>query len=80
MEPIRETHLCEPGLLVIDVAGLDDDTVYAFQNTIARTWAASTADRTTRDVGQPGVRLRLYVDMRQADASATERPLAPGAQ
>ncbi|WP_408996904.1 DUF6207 family protein [Streptomyces ipomoeae] len=25
MDPIREAHLCEPGLLVIDVAGFDDD-------------------------------------------------------
>lgn len=38
------------------MAGPDDDTVYAFQNAIARTWAA-TVDRTTHDPGQPGVRL-----------------------
>ncbi|MFC9848679.1 DUF6207 family protein [Streptomyces sp. NPDC060223] len=64
MDPIQEAHLSEPGLLVIDVAGLDDDTVIAFQNAIAQMWA-STADRTTRDVGQPGVRLRMYTDLRQ---------------
>ncbi|MFJ5532644.1 DUF6207 family protein [Streptomyces sp. NPDC093261] len=28
MDPIREAHLSEPGLLVIDVAGFDDDTVF----------------------------------------------------
>ncbi|MDQ1041963.1 DUF6207 family protein [Streptomyces sp. V4I2] len=82
MDPIQETHLFEPGLLVVDVAGLDDDAVFAFQETIARTWGTSIADRTTRDVGQPGVRLRLYVDLRQvlAQTSSPERVLAAGTQ
>ncbi|MEU3760066.1 DUF6207 family protein [Streptomyces albogriseolus] len=31
MDPIREAHLSEPGLLVIDVAGRDDATVFALQ-------------------------------------------------
>ncbi|MFJ9893664.1 DUF6207 family protein [Streptomyces sp. NPDC091280] len=65
MDPIREAHLSEPGLLVIDVAGSDDATVLAFQTAIARTWGTSTAERTTRDPGQPGVRLRMYTDLRQ---------------
>jgi hypothetical protein len=46
VDPIQEAHLPEPDLLVIDVAGRDDDTVNAFQNAIARTWA-SAIDRTT---------------------------------
>ncbi|WP_307841099.1 DUF6207 family protein [Streptomyces sp. GESEQ-4] len=71
VDPIRETHLSEPGLLVVDVAGLDDDTVFAFQDAIARTWGTSTAERTTRDVGQPGVRLRKYTDLRQVLAQAS---------
>lgn len=65
VDPIRETHLAEPGLLVIDVAGLDDDTVLAFHATIARIWATTPAEPTTRDAGQPGVRLRMYADLRQ---------------
>ncbi|MGW1363062.1 DUF6207 family protein [Streptomyces chartreusis] len=73
MDPIQETHLSEPGLLVIDVAGLDDETVLAFQNAIAWTWATSADERTTRDAGQPGVRLRLYTDLRQG----LTRPLRP---
>ncbi|MDQ0771569.1 hypothetical protein QF026_000035 [Streptomyces aurantiacus] len=64
VDPIQEAHLSEPGLLVLDVAALDDDTVYAFQQAIAHTWAA-TVDRTTRDPGQPGARVRLYLDLRQ---------------
>ncbi|MET8601738.1 DUF6207 family protein [Streptomyces althioticus] len=31
MDPIREAHLSEPGLLIIDVAGRDDATVFALQ-------------------------------------------------
>ncbi|MGX1238984.1 hypothetical protein RKD46_000088 [Streptomyces pseudovenezuelae] len=65
MDPIRDAHLSEPGLLVIDVAGCDDATVLAFQAAIARIWATAPAERTTRDAGQPGVRLRMYADLRQ---------------
>ncbi|MFE9906330.1 DUF6207 family protein [Streptomyces achromogenes] len=28
-------------------------------------WATATAEHTTRDPGQPGVRLRCYLDLRQ---------------
>ncbi|MEV6117669.1 DUF6207 family protein [Streptomyces sp. NPDC052109] len=47
------------------MAGRDDATVFAFQAAIARLWGTSTAEHTTRDVGQPGVRLRMYTDLRQ---------------
>ncbi|MFI9255241.1 DUF6207 family protein [Streptomyces sp. NPDC053069] len=43
----------------------DDATVFAFQTAIARLWGTSTAEHTTRDVGQSGVRLRMYTDLRQ---------------
>ncbi|MFE4755468.1 DUF6207 family protein [Streptomyces mirabilis] len=65
MRPIRDVHVSEPGLVVIDVAGFDDDTVFAFQAAIARTWGTSTAERTSRDAGEPCVRLRMYTDLRQ---------------
>ncbi|MEW2573278.1 DUF6207 family protein [Streptomyces sp. NPDC047070] len=80
MDAIQETHLSEPGLLVLDVAGPDDATVYAFQDAIARTWAA-TVDRTTRDPGQPGVRVRMYVDLRQPlPPPSPEQTLTSGTQ
>jgi hypothetical protein len=79
VDPIREAHLPEPGLLVIDVAGFDDDTVLAFQEAIARTWGASTAERTTRDPGQPGVRLRMYTDLRQVLEEASSPESEPSA-
>ncbi|MFD7408405.1 DUF6207 family protein [Streptomyces sp. NPDC059866] len=75
MDPIREAHLSEPGPLLIDVAGFDDATALAFQAAIARTWGTSTAERTTRDAGRPGMRLRMYTDLRQVleEASSSER-------
>ncbi|MET9083235.1 DUF6207 family protein [Streptomyces sp. NPDC004237] len=74
MDPIREAHLSEPGLLVIDVAGCDDATAFAFQAAIAQIWGTSIAERATRDAGQPGVRLRMYTDLRQVleEASSPE--------
>ncbi|WP_063762217.1 DUF6207 family protein [Streptomyces bicolor] len=41
--------MAEPGQVVIEVAGLDDDTVFAFQKAIARTWATAISESTFRD-------------------------------
>ncbi|MEH0420527.1 DUF6207 family protein [Streptomyces sp. B21-083] len=71
MNPINEAHLREPGQVVVDVAGADDETVFAVQAALAARWATSPADRTTRDVGEPGVRLRCYLDVRQPISSPT---------
>ncbi|MFJ3673375.1 DUF6207 family protein [Streptomyces sp. NPDC090106] len=65
MDPINEVHVREPGLVVVDVATADDATALAFQQMLADRWATATADRTTRDVSEPGVRLRCYLDLRQ---------------
>jgi hypothetical protein len=70
MNPINETHVSEPGLLVVDVAAADDATVLAFQQLLAARWATATAEHTTRDPGQPGIRLRCYLDLRQQLAAA----------
>ncbi|MER7680281.1 DUF6207 family protein [Streptomyces sp. NPDC096934] len=65
VESINEVHVSEPGLVVVDVAAADDQTAFAFQTTLSSMWAATSVERTTRDPGQPGVRLRCYLDMRQ---------------
>ncbi|MBL3671478.1 hypothetical protein JL475_37485 [Streptomyces sp. M2CJ-2] len=65
MKPIKDEHLAEPGLVVVDVAAADNDTALAFQAALAGRWATATADRTTRAPGEPGVRLRCYLDLRQ---------------
>ncbi|MGP4012519.1 DUF6207 family protein [Streptomyces sp. 4N124] len=80
MEPIREAHVAEPGLLVVEVAAADDARAFAFQDAIAQVWETATAVKTTRDPGEPGVRLRLNTDLRlvlpQPDA-ASGRPGPP---
>ncbi|MDX2549047.1 DUF6207 family protein [Streptomyces sp. WI04-05B] len=60
MDPINKTHVSQPGLVVVDVAAADDATALAFQQLLAEHWATSIMEQTTRDVGQPGVRLRCY--------------------
>ncbi|MCX4740803.1 DUF6207 family protein [Streptomyces antibioticus] len=80
MNPINEVHVSRPGLVVVDVAAADDNTALAFQQMLAGRWATSPAQRTTHDVGQPGVRLRCYLDLNQpvdSDAQADTPPLAP---
>ena len=65
MGPINEAHVEQPGLAVVEIAACDDRTAFAVQELLAARWATATADRTTRDPGQPGVRLRCYLDVRQ---------------
>ncbi|MER6465779.1 DUF6207 family protein [Streptomyces sp. NPDC001228] len=65
VEAINEVHVSEPGLVVVDVAAADDRTAFAFQAVLTGMWAATSVERTTRVPGQPGVRLRCYLDMRQ---------------
>ncbi|SOE47749.1 hypothetical protein SAMN05446589_0150 [Streptomyces sp. OV198] len=63
--PISEVHVAEPGIAVVDVAAADDQTAFALQEVLAARWATATSDRTTRVPGEPGVRLRCYLDVRQ---------------
>ncbi|MFF0163699.1 DUF6207 family protein [Streptomyces sp. NPDC005263] len=45
-------------LAVVEIAACVGQTAFADQELLAKRWATATADRTTRDPGQPGVRLR----------------------
>ncbi|MGW3150957.1 DUF6207 family protein [Streptomyces sp. NPDC001177] len=58
-------HVTQPGLVVVDVAAADDATALELQQALADRWAAVTAEGTTRQPGQPGVRLRCYLDLRR---------------
>lgn len=68
MKPINEAHVAQPGLAVVGVAACDDQTAFAIQKLLAGRWATATADRTTRVPGEPGVRLRCYLDVRREPA------------
>ncbi|WP_411101031.1 DUF6207 family protein [Streptomyces sp. x-45] len=74
MEAINEVHVSEPGLVVVDVAAADDETAFAFHTVLAARWATTSVERTTRDPGQPGVRLRCYLDLRQPLDGPGQRP------
>ncbi|PWI05860.1 hypothetical protein DIZ27_36660 [Streptomyces sp. NWU339] len=65
MRPINDAHVAEPGLAVVEVAAADDETAFAVQELLATRWASALADRTTREPGEPGVRLRCFLDLRQ---------------
>ncbi|MCC9152757.1 DUF6207 family protein [Streptomyces parvulus] len=73
---INEVHVSEPGLVVVDVAAADDATAFTFHAVLASLWAATSVERTFRPAGQPGVRLRCYLDIRQGPAS-DRRPPGP---
>jgi hypothetical protein len=65
MKPINEAHVAEPGLAVVEIAAADDETAFAVQELLAARYAIAPAHRTTREPGQPGVRLRCFLDLRQ---------------
>ncbi|MEU2860322.1 DUF6207 family protein [Streptomyces mirabilis] len=44
------------------------------QEVLTTRWATATADRTTREPGEPGVRLRCYLDLRQELGTRGTRP------
>ncbi|MFJ9908027.1 DUF6207 family protein [Streptomyces sp. NPDC101152] len=41
MNPINEVHVSEPGLVVVDVAAVDDATALTFQQLLADRWATA---------------------------------------
>ncbi|MFE0776424.1 DUF6207 family protein [Streptomyces sp. NPDC058861] len=44
---------------------------------LAGRWATATAEHTTRDAGEPGVRLGCYLDSRQRVGSDSSAHVAP---
>ncbi|MFF9819855.1 DUF6207 family protein [Streptomyces sp. NPDC014006] len=63
MRKIHDAHVAVPGLAVVEVATADDETAFAIQALLAARCAIAPADRTTREPGEPGVRLRCYVNL-----------------
>ncbi|GAA2919473.1 MULTISPECIES: DUF6207 family protein [Streptomyces] len=69
MRQIADAHVAEPGLAVVEVAAADDETALAVQELLAARCVIAPADRTTREPGEPGVRLRCYLDLRHEPGS-----------
>ncbi|MFF7321175.1 DUF6207 family protein [Streptomyces albogriseolus] len=51
-------------------AAADDQAAFAIQELLATRWATALADRTVREPGEPGVRLRCYLGLRQEASPA----------
>ncbi len=65
MRQIYDAQVALPGLAVVEVAAADDETAFLIQELLATHYAISPADRTTREPGEPGVRLRCSLNLRQ---------------
>ncbi|MFG2481050.1 DUF6207 family protein [Streptomyces fagopyri] len=65
MRAILDAHVAEPGLAVVEIAAADDATAFAIQDLLTERCAAAPADHTTTDPGEPGVRLRFFVNLRE---------------
>ncbi|MEU1180831.1 DUF6207 family protein [Streptomyces sp. NPDC005820] len=65
MRKIREAHVAAPGLAVVDIAAADDEAAFTVQDLLAARWAIAPGDRTTHTPGEPGVRLRCFLDLHQ---------------
>ncbi|MFE7029997.1 DUF6207 family protein [Streptomyces sp. NPDC057621] len=65
MKPINDAHVARPGLAVVEIATADDATAFTLQHLLAAHCAIAPADRTTREPGEPGVRLRCFLDLHQ---------------
>lgn len=63
VNPIDEQHIAEPGLVVLDITGGDEDTVRAVMAALEERWATSGIVPVRRDPGEPGVRARIYADV-----------------
>ncbi|MCZ1001176.1 DUF6207 family protein [Streptomyces mirabilis] len=65
MRQINDAHVAVPGLAVVEVAAADDETAFAVQELLAARCAIAPEDGTTREPGEPGVRLRFFLDLHQ---------------
>ncbi|MER7832139.1 DUF6207 family protein [Streptomyces sp. NPDC052644] len=61
---IDPQHL-EDGLVVLDIAAADEETARTVTDTLDRLWATSGTATVRRVPGEPGVRARLYADVRR---------------
>ncbi len=62
-QPIDEKHVAEPGLVVLNITGRDEDTVQAPMAAREERWAALGIAPMRRNLAEPGVRARIYADV-----------------
>ncbi|MFF0561932.1 DUF6207 family protein [Streptomyces sp. NPDC004266] len=64
MKPIGPIHLSEPGLVVLDITAADEAPLHAAAEQLDQRWATSGTPEVRRIPGEPGVRARLYANLR----------------
>ncbi|MFF3343156.1 DUF6207 family protein [Streptomyces flavidovirens] len=62
---IDEQHITEPGLVVLDITAADEDTVAAVMQGLQQQWATSGITPVWHVPGEPGIRARVYADIRR---------------
>ncbi|MGA6160857.1 DUF6207 family protein [Stenotrophomonas sp. NPDC087984] len=65
MDRIDDVHVSEPGLVVLDITARDEETAEAVMSRLGELWATSGVGLMRRVAGVPGVRARLYADIRR---------------
>ncbi|MGW7052927.1 DUF6207 family protein [Streptomyces sp. NPDC054887] len=68
MEKIDEQHVRQPGLVVLDIIAADEATVHAVMASLGEWWATSGVAPVRREPGVPGVKARVYADIRRPGA------------
>ncbi|MGK5628584.1 DUF6207 family protein, partial [Streptomyces sp. URMC 123] len=71
---IDQQHLCEPGLVVLDVTAADEATLHTVMDRLQQQWATSGITPVRRHPGAPGVKARIYADTRRPGAPEASAP------
>ncbi|GGR45655.1 DUF6207 family protein [Streptomyces netropsis] len=70
MTRIDDVHVSEPGLVVLDITAHDEATAHAMMASLERQWATSGMGPVRREPGEPGVKARIYADLRRPGSKA----------
>lgn len=69
MNALDVTHIAEPGLVILDITAADETTARAVMKELDTWWATSGISTVRREPGKPGVKARVYADLRRPATS-----------